>query len=317
MAFCRNCGKEIDDKAVICVHCGVPLSNRNNNQVKSMVNEKLFKKTQSIGAVLIVLGAVGILITFILCWAKSFELKKTGYKTAFIVAFIGFIVLLSVGTAVYLSRKAIMDKKDVKVSIVKIIIMIVGCITLIAGIVFFITEGINFNGSYHKVAFSFKLKVLFGIDKFSYQYRIVLISYIILAFLGGAIIVISRLIFNEKNDFEILKQTISNETSAYSSTTQSNKIYCRNCGGEIDENAVVCIHCGVSLEKHSMQRDKENEDRKASLLEIIGAVIMPGLGSILGIVYYLLGKQRAGKTLFVIGNLSVLGYIIIYNAMQI
>lgn len=23
MAFCRNCGKEIDDKAVICVHCGV------------------------------------------------------------------------------------------------------------------------------------------------------------------------------------------------------------------------------------------------------------------------------------------------------
>lgn len=22
--FCKNCGKEIDDKASICVHCGVP-----------------------------------------------------------------------------------------------------------------------------------------------------------------------------------------------------------------------------------------------------------------------------------------------------
>ncbi len=22
--FCRNCGKQIDDKAVVCVHCGVP-----------------------------------------------------------------------------------------------------------------------------------------------------------------------------------------------------------------------------------------------------------------------------------------------------
>jgi uncharacterized membrane protein YvbJ len=22
--FCKNCGKQIDDKAVICVHCGVP-----------------------------------------------------------------------------------------------------------------------------------------------------------------------------------------------------------------------------------------------------------------------------------------------------
>lgn len=26
MAFCKNCGKEIDDKAVICPHCGVPQS---------------------------------------------------------------------------------------------------------------------------------------------------------------------------------------------------------------------------------------------------------------------------------------------------
>jgi len=24
MMFCRNCGKEIDNKAVVCVHCGVP-----------------------------------------------------------------------------------------------------------------------------------------------------------------------------------------------------------------------------------------------------------------------------------------------------
>ncbi len=24
--FCKNCGKEIDDKAVVCVHCGVATS---------------------------------------------------------------------------------------------------------------------------------------------------------------------------------------------------------------------------------------------------------------------------------------------------
>ena len=23
MAFCRNCGKEIDDRAAVCIHCGV------------------------------------------------------------------------------------------------------------------------------------------------------------------------------------------------------------------------------------------------------------------------------------------------------
>jgi len=32
--YCRNCGKEIDDKAVVCVHCGVsttPLLSYNRN----------------------------------------------------------------------------------------------------------------------------------------------------------------------------------------------------------------------------------------------------------------------------------------------
>ncbi len=25
--FCKNCGKEIDDKATVCIHCGVPTAN--------------------------------------------------------------------------------------------------------------------------------------------------------------------------------------------------------------------------------------------------------------------------------------------------
>lgn len=27
--YCKNCGKEIDNKAVICVHCGVPTGEKN------------------------------------------------------------------------------------------------------------------------------------------------------------------------------------------------------------------------------------------------------------------------------------------------
>jgi uncharacterized membrane protein YhaH (DUF805 family) len=45
--FCYNCGKEIDDKAVICVHCGVPVkpiakiiqvTNGNNKMWQHYVN---------------------------------------------------------------------------------------------------------------------------------------------------------------------------------------------------------------------------------------------------------------------------------------
>ncbi len=31
MAFCKNCGNEIDDKAVICPDCGVAQKNLNDN----------------------------------------------------------------------------------------------------------------------------------------------------------------------------------------------------------------------------------------------------------------------------------------------
>jgi len=27
--YCKNCGKEIDDKAIVCVHCGVETKNMN------------------------------------------------------------------------------------------------------------------------------------------------------------------------------------------------------------------------------------------------------------------------------------------------
>lgn len=29
--FCKNCGKEIDDKAVVCVHCGVAVNDEGLN----------------------------------------------------------------------------------------------------------------------------------------------------------------------------------------------------------------------------------------------------------------------------------------------
>ncbi len=35
--FCYNCGKEIDDKAVVCVHCGVETKNMKSNTDKNIV----------------------------------------------------------------------------------------------------------------------------------------------------------------------------------------------------------------------------------------------------------------------------------------
>lgn len=35
--FCYNCGKEIDDKAVVCIHCGVETKNMKSNTDRNIV----------------------------------------------------------------------------------------------------------------------------------------------------------------------------------------------------------------------------------------------------------------------------------------
>lgn len=35
--YCSNCGKEIDDKAVVCVHCGCATNNSINKPQKSLL----------------------------------------------------------------------------------------------------------------------------------------------------------------------------------------------------------------------------------------------------------------------------------------
>jgi len=39
--FCKDCGKEVGDKAVVCVHCGVSLGGKENNNINAGDSEWL------------------------------------------------------------------------------------------------------------------------------------------------------------------------------------------------------------------------------------------------------------------------------------
>lgn len=52
--FCRNCGKEIDDKAVICPGCGVPTSETGKKKKK--------KKHPILGAIIVIFGILLIAV---------------------------------------------------------------------------------------------------------------------------------------------------------------------------------------------------------------------------------------------------------------
>lgn len=82
MAFCRNCGKEIDDKAVVCPNCGV---------AQTIVNNAVPQAQEDSGS--IGWGVLGFFIPIVglilfLVWKDT---KPKCAKNAGIGALVGFI----------------------------------------------------------------------------------------------------------------------------------------------------------------------------------------------------------------------------------
>jgi len=74
-------------------------------------------------------------------------------------------------------------------------------------------------------------------------------------------------------------------------------MYCRNCGKEIDEKAVVCPHCGV--DQRSTYRSVQNASKSRLLIGLVGIFF-----GTLGIHNFILGHTSRGVTQLL---LTVLG----------
>ena len=86
--YCKNCGKEVNDNAVICVHCGVALEQKKNG----LSGES---KT-SLGALLgVFLGLIGLIIGLCMYPSDSVERKTfiKGWGIAFAISFVICIIL--------------------------------------------------------------------------------------------------------------------------------------------------------------------------------------------------------------------------------
>jgi len=68
--YCSNCGKQIDDKAAICIHCGVATSN--SSSYSSVAPEGSFDWLTTL-LLCFFLGVIGV---------HSFYTKKTGIGVA-------------------------------------------------------------------------------------------------------------------------------------------------------------------------------------------------------------------------------------------
>ena len=101
--FCKNCGKEINDKAAICIHCGCATGN--GNPVEELSGES--KKT--IGKIMgVFLGLIGLIIGICMYPSNSYERKTfiqgwgLGFGVAMGIAVVLYLVLFLGGTCAVL-----------------------------------------------------------------------------------------------------------------------------------------------------------------------------------------------------------------------
>jgi len=87
--YCNNCGKEIDDKAVICIHCGVPAG----NQVIQTTSANDGDLGCLLGGACFLMPIVGLILYLV--WNSTMPKKaKAAGKMALISTIIGVVVYI-------------------------------------------------------------------------------------------------------------------------------------------------------------------------------------------------------------------------------
>ena len=63
--YCENCGAEIDNNAIVCVHCGAQTSNF-KNKTTTQYNPPA---SAPLGVASLVCGIASLVLAFLFCWA--------------------------------------------------------------------------------------------------------------------------------------------------------------------------------------------------------------------------------------------------------
>lgn len=79
MKYCSNCGAEIDEKAVICVKCGVPVSGSNVSQPQNTTQ----KSGHGGATASLVLGIIGLVFAIISLLISLGVVYSTSYVSSY------------------------------------------------------------------------------------------------------------------------------------------------------------------------------------------------------------------------------------------
>ena len=101
--FCKNCGQEVNDKAVVCIHCGCSLEEKKET-VNTVDTSEANESKTTIGVLMgLFLGLIGLIIG--ICLYKEGTVARKTFLKGFWIAFgismaISIIVGIIYGVAV-------------------------------------------------------------------------------------------------------------------------------------------------------------------------------------------------------------------------
>lgn len=72
-------------------------------------------------------------------------------------------------------------------------------------------------------------------------------------------------------------------------------MFCKNCGSEINEKAVVCVHCGCPVQRPQDLNTPKKPEAKTNVLAIVGFVLS-FLIPLAGLICSALGIKNADKS---------------------
>ncbi|MBQ7236802.1 MAG: zinc ribbon domain-containing protein [Clostridia bacterium] len=94
-------------------------------------------------------------------------------------------------------------------------------------------------------------------------------------------------------------------------------MFCTNCGKEIDEKAVVCIHCGVAVKKE--QPDSVEHSQSKTGIGVLMGILLGLIGLLIGVLMYPANTiarktfiKGWGITFAICAVLTIVLYIIFY-----
>lgn len=96
--FCKNCGQEVNDKAVVCIHCGCSLEEKKDSAVAD--NPENNESKTGIGVLMgLFLGLIGLLIG--ICLYKEGTVARKTFFKGFWIAFGISMAISIIGGIIY------------------------------------------------------------------------------------------------------------------------------------------------------------------------------------------------------------------------